>query len=270
MNALALTSNLPACAARSRSRTATANGAASDYDVVSFDLDGTLVDTAHAIAAAANQALEAHGMAPRTLAEITSLIGDGSRQLMLTLLARILLERPDLAGVLRPEEVLRTFDEQLSQALDHADATYPGARDALQRLRDGGVRVACVTNKELRHARRVLHAARLDGFFDLVVGGDSLPQKKPHPSVLRYVVETLNGDTRRAAHVGDSATDVEAARNAGVAAWAVPYGYNAGVPIVDAGPERVFARLSDVAEHVLTPHRTCGDASAAKPPPCPR
>ena len=128
---------------------------------------------------------------------------------------------------------------------------YPGAREALVLLRNAGVRLACVTNKELRHARRVLQVARLDNLFELVVGGDSLPQKKPHPSVLRYVVETLNGDTRRAAHVGDSGIDVEAARNAGVAAWAVPYGYNAGVPIADANPQRIFPGLMQVAEHVL-------------------
>ncbi len=120
-----------------------------------------------------------------------------------------------------------------------------------------------MTNKELRHALRVLQAAQLDSLFDLVVGGDSLPQKKPHPSVLRHVVATLNGDTRRAAHVGDSSTDVEAARNAGVAAWAVPYGYNAGVPIDEAEPQRIFAALSQVAEHVLTGRSIPCGASAA-------
>lgn len=264
MNALAVSPALPPRAARGCAHAPTTDVASPAYDLVSFDLDGTLVDTAEEIAVAANRALEAHGMTPRTLAEITGLIGDGSRQLMLKLLARILLERPGLADTVRPDAVLQTFDEQLSIASGRAGAAYAGARDALQRLRDGGVRLACVTNKELHHACRVLQAAQLDNLFELVVGGDSLPQKKPHPSVLRYVVETLHCDTRRAAHVGDSATDVEAARNAGVAAWAVPYGYNAGVPIAEAGPERVFAALSEVAEHVLAgPSLPCG-ASAAK------
>jgi phosphoglycolate phosphatase len=69
--------------------------------------------------------------------------------------------------------------------------------------------------------------------------------------VLRHVVEALNGDTRRAAHVGDSSTDMDAARNAGVAAWAVPYGYNAGVPIADSHPHRIFPGLIQVADFVL-------------------
>jgi phosphoglycolate phosphatase len=113
-----------------------------------------------------------------------------------------------------------------------------------------GLRLACVTNKEHRHASRVLAATRLAPFFSLTVGGDSLPHKKPHPSVLRYVVETLQGQPPLAGHVGDSHIDVEAARNAGVAAWAVPYGYNGGAAIADANPERIFATLLDLAVYV--------------------
>ena len=93
---------------------------------------------------------------------------------------------------------------------------------------------------------------RIDKYFDLVIGGDSLPEKKPHASVLRHVAETLGVSTTRTAHVGDSSTDIAAARNAGVAAWAVPYGYNAGVPITQALPDRLFQTLPQVAEHVLS------------------
>ena len=221
------------------------------YDIVSFDLDGTLVDTAAEIAEAVNLALGVYGVARRPTAEITHLIGDGSRQLMLKLLARLYRERPALAETVRVEVVLERFERDLSATIGSMCAPYAGAHEALRRLREAGVRLACVTNKELRLARRVLEATGLESLFELVVGGDSLPHKKPHASVLRHVVETLNGDTRRAAHVGDSSTDMDAARNAGVAAWAVPYGYNAGVPIADSQPQRIFPGLMQVADFVL-------------------
>jgi phosphoglycolate phosphatase len=130
-------------------------------------------------------------------------------------------------------------------------APYEGAREALGRLTEAGVQLACVTNKEIRHARRVLEVTRLDHYFPLTIGGDSLPQKKPDASVLQYVAQFFASTPARLAHVGDSSTDVQAARNAGVAAWAVPYGYNGGAPIADANPERIFASLLEVAEQVI-------------------
>ncbi len=117
------------------------------------------------------------------------------------------------------------------------------------------MRLACTTNKELRHTERVLAVTGLDGFFDLVIGGDSLAEKKPHRSVLEHVMRTLQSSAARTAHVGDSSIDVQAARNAGVGAWVVPYGYNGGQPIESASPDRVFAGLLDVARHALARQR---------------
>ena len=94
-----------------------------------------------------------------------------------------------------------------------------------------------------------------------MVGGDTLPEKKPHASVLRHVAATLQVGVDHCAHVGDSAVDVQAARNAGMAAWAVPYGYNAGVPIADARPDRLFKTLPEVAEHVLLRYAPAPDRS---------
>ena len=220
-------------------------------DLVSFDLDGTLVDTAAEIAEAANRALRAHGIGPRSDAEVTGLIGAGTRELMLRLLARCFLEQPALIERVCADDVLASFDEHYAATTGSSAVPYRGCRETLSRLQSAGVRLACVTNKELRHARRVLQLTRLDGYFDLLIGGDSLPEKKPHASVLRHVASVLRVTVNRVAHVGDSAIDVAAARNAGVAAWAVTYGYNGGVPISEAKPDRLFQTLPQVAEHVL-------------------
>lgn len=222
-----------------------------DFDLISFDLDGTLVDTAGEIAEAANRALADHGIARRPVPEIAQLIGAGTRELMLNLLARALREEPALAGRVHPDQVLASLDVHYAATTGTMAEPYAGAHELLARLKSAGVRLACTTNKEVRHARRLLDMQRMSPWFDLVIGGDSLAVKKPDAGVLRHVMAALGGQARRTAHLGDSHTDVLAARNAGVAAWAVPYGYNAGQPIEASRPDRLFASLDQVAAHVL-------------------
>jgi phosphoglycolate phosphatase len=147
--------------------------------------------------------------------------------------------------------VLAGFERHYIDTTGTLGLPYPGAAAMLQRLRAAGVRLACVTNKEARLAHALLRHHGLSDAFDLVIGGDTLPQKKPHASVLRHVAQVCGVPLGTVAHVGDSATDVMAARNAGVAAWAVPWGYNGGAPIASASPDLIFDSLPAVADHVL-------------------
>lgn len=225
------------------------------YRVISFDLDGTLVETASEIAEAANRTLADFGMPRQDVALITGFIGHGARHMMLSLLARVLHESPQWAGTLRPDEVLARLDAHYGATAGTMAQPYPGCVPMLRDLRAGGVRVACLTNKELRYARRVLDACGLSPHLDCVVAGDSLPQRKPHPAPFRHVLAQLGGPAHQAAHVGDSATDVETARAAGTEAWAVPWGYNGGQPVQDARPDRLFHSLPAIAEHVLAANR---------------
>jgi len=220
------------------------------FQILSFDLDGTLVDTATEIAEAANRMLDSFSIGRRGLAQITQHVGLGTPELLRGLLDRIAAEEPGRAAGIRRGDAMERLSHHYADTAGTIGAAYPETREALTRLREAGVRLACVTNKELRYARKVLVKTGLDEFFALTIGGDSLAHKKPHASVLRHVIDTLRGEPARTAHVGDSRTDIEAARNAGVAAWAVPYGYNAGIPIAAANPERIFASLLDVAIHV--------------------
>jgi phosphoglycolate phosphatase len=221
------------------------------YDVVSFDLDGTLVDTAGEIAEAANRTLETHGFARRPVAEISLLIGGGTAELMRRLLEQVLREDGEPGQLVSLDAVLASLEHHYNATAGQSARPYPGCIAALVALRDAGIHLACVTNKEARYAQRVLEATGLAGYFELLIGGDTLPEKKPQASVLQHVAAHFGSSTDRLAHVGDSRIDVEAARNAGVAAWVVPYGYNAGQPIADARPERIFPDLAAAAAHVL-------------------
>lgn len=228
------------------------------YRLLSFDLDGTLVDTAAEIAYAANQTLADAGLAPRTSDEITLRIGGGAKLLMHDLLTDATAARqrdsmPEGGQEMRRMDIdglLQRFEHHYAQVAGTLAQPYPGCADTLARLRQDGIRLACVTNKEQGFAQQVLRATRLDGFFELLVGGDTLAHKKPHPSVLDHARHVFGCQPAQVAHVGDSRIDVQAARNAGIAAWAVSYGYNAGEPIAASLPDRLFDTLPAIAHHV--------------------
>ncbi|MEO8526037.1 MAG: HAD-IA family hydrolase [Caldimonas sp.] len=225
-------------------------GATASHSILSFDLDGTLVDTAGEIAEAANRTIEEFGLPRSPVAAITNLIGAGTRELMLGLLRETAAE-PGADRAIDKEAVLRRFVHHYAATAGTTSRPYPRALDAIERLRAAGVRLACVTNKEERYSKSVLAACGMQDVFDLLIAGDSLAFKKPDGRVLAHVIATLGGARESTAHVGDSRTDVDAARNAGVAAWAVPYGYNRGEPIESAHPDRLFSDLGEVADHVL-------------------
>ena len=222
------------------------------FRLITIDLDGTLVDTADEIAEAANRTLEDFGIQRRPAGEIAKLIGAGTRVLMRKLVAQVFEAEPALdPAALEMTSVMARFDIHYAATAGTTGQPYRGCTEALQRLRGAGVRLVCLTNKETHYARQVLHATRLDGYFELLIGGDTLPVHKPDPAVMAHVLHTLGESAETTAHVGDSRTDVETARNAGVPAWVVPYGYNAGEPIEAASPHRIFADLSEMAAYVL-------------------
>jgi phosphoglycolate phosphatase len=214
--------------------------------LVSFDLDGTLVDSAPEIAEAVNRALAAHGIARLSDDAVRALIGDGLQALLTRLVEGLpSTRRPPVA------DLLRTAEAVFAEITGTRALPFPGCAQALDDLRTAGLNLACVSNKESTQARRLLAALGLEPRFDLIIGGDTLPVKKPHAEVLTHVARTLGVACDAAIHVGDSAIDVQAARNAGFAAWAVTHGYNGGRSVAEAGPDALFGSLPEVVRAVL-------------------
>ncbi len=174
-----------------------------------FDLDGTLVDSAPDIHAAANRVLAAHALPPLTLDETRSFIGAGA-PVFVERMAAARLAAPDPA---RTEAMLVGFLEAYEGAVA-LTRPYPGVVPVLERLAAAGWRLGLCTNKPEAPTHGVLAHFGLARFFAAVVGGDSLPVRKPDPAPLRHVVTALGA--ARPVFVGDSETDAATARAAGL------------------------------------------------------
>ena len=189
------------------------------FDVVAFDLDGTLADTAPDLTAALNHALGSLGHAPIPAAEVRHMVGHGARALL----------RKGLAadGIEDERQVERGLPLLLDYYADHiADGSrpFPGVAAALDQLAARGVALAVCTNKSEALARRFLQAIGWEGRFAAIVGGDTVGAAKPDPAPLLAAVAGAGGG--RAVLVGDSISDTGAAQAAGLPCIAVTFGFS--------------------------------------------
>lgn len=211
------------------------------FDLVMFDLDGTLIETAPEICDAVNDTLQHFGLAQVQQDQVDRWIGHGTRELLVQALAQV--RRLTVDEVRRCDDlplIAAEFDRHYQRRCGTRSHLYPHVREVLKSLRALGIHLAVVTNKEARYTRTVLAAHALEPLFDRVVSGDTLPTKKPDPAGIHSCLAQFQVDAARALFVGDSSIDVASARNAGVPVWALPYGYNMGQPIEACGPDRVI------------------------------
>ena len=215
------------------------------FDLIMFDLDGTLVETAPEIFDAVNDTLRYFNMTEVTQQQVNDWIGHGTRELLIQALA-FSGKVPDTAVRASDSLALSVsrFDRHYQQRCGTRSQLYPQVRETLTALRAQGVKLAVVTNKEGRYTTTVLNAHGLTPLLDAVVSGDSFPAKKPDPTGVQSCLCRFGVPPERAMFVGDSSIDVATARNAGVRVWMLPYGYNMGQPIEACAPDRVIADCS--------------------------
>ncbi len=211
---------------------------------VIIDLDGTMVDTAPDFQIAINRMRAELALAPLGIDTIKDFVGKGTENLM----------RRVLGVDFAPDQVEQHFPQALASYLQHYHAIngdycslYPGVREGLGALQQGGLRLACVTNKPIAFATPLLEKTGLLPYFELVYGGDSLPRKKPDPQPLLQVCADFSLAPRQVVAIGDSSNDAQAARAAGCWVLNVPYGYNHGQPIQEVDSDGIVSTLLDAA-----------------------
>lgn len=215
------------------------------FDLILFDLDGTLLETAPEIADAVNDTLAEMALAPVEQWRVDAWIGHGTRALLVQALAlRWGVTEAEARQAQRLSEVEAVFSQHYLRRCGTRSRLYPHVPEVLQALRQAGVKLAIVTNKESRYVQPLLAAHGMSSWFDRVACGDTFPLKKPNPQGVAACLAELGVAPDRALFVGDSSIDVATARQAGVAVWAVPYGYNLGEPIAASRPDRVVADLA--------------------------
>jgi phosphoglycolate phosphatase len=209
-----------------------------NLELVIFDLDGTLVDTAPDIAGALAATLADVGVPAPPLEIVKAMVGDGARELI-----RRALEHAGAAGDL--ERLFAGFLSHYGAHLSERSTAYPGVEAALRALAAAGVATAVVTNKPGALARRLLDDLGLAGFFREVIGdGDGYP-RKPDPAAARAVVGAAGTRPERTAIVGDGLPDMRTARALGAKAIAAAWGYVPRERLAAEAPDAIAATAED-------------------------
>jgi len=225
------------------------------YDLILFDLDGTLVETAPEICDAVNDTLQHFGFARVSQGQVNDWIGHGTLELLIQALAAVQNHSAETVRHSTQRPAIATlFKTHYRAPCGTRSDCYPKVKQVLVDLKACGLRLAVVTNKEGAYTQTVLDAHDLTALFDQVVSGDTLATKKPHPHGVLACLDMFGMPPDRALFIGDSSIDIATARNAGVAVWAVPYGYNMGQAIADSQPDRLIQDFGALMEIVESAH----------------
>lgn len=211
--------------------------------MILIDLDGTLVDSVPDLTYCVDEMMDRLGLAPHGEQRVRQWVGNGVERLV----------RRALVGGLEGEPDEELFEYAYPIFLElYADNTskrshlFPGAREGLDAMKAAGYKLGCVTNKAERFTTPLLKNLGVYTDFAIVISGDSLPEKKPHPMPLLHAAEFFGVAPEQSLMLGDSVSDVKAARAAGFQVVCVTYGYNHGMDIRDAQADALIDRLDQV------------------------
>jgi len=216
-------------------------------EIILFDLDGTLIDSAPDLALAVNHMLETLNRETFSDDTIRYWVGNGAQ----VLVKRALSGQTDIDEYLDPDLFTKALDIFLTfyaQNLCLDTVMYPNVSSTLHRLKAEGYSLVIVTNKPFDFVAPILKGLELDALFEFCLGGDSLDKKKPDPLPLLHVCAEMNVSVEQCVMVGDSKNDILAANEAGIQSIGVTYGYNYGEDIAVYKPTVIIDDFSELLE----------------------
>lgn len=217
---------------------------------VAFDLDGTLVDSVPDLAAAANAMRVSLGLTELPRERVQSFVGDGIGILVHRALTDDYQGRADEALW---QQGFSAYVRHYGANIANATRPYPETEAGLELLKSLHIPLAVVTNKSEMLAVKLLKDLKLDHYFSMVVGGDTLAERKPSPEPLKYVAEILGVQPENMLMVGDSHNDMLAAKAAGCPAVGVTFGYGDMVELSQdeaTKPDWLINKLPEIYEHL--------------------
>lgn len=205
-----------------------------------IDLDGTLLHTAPELAESANRMLRDMGRAPVSQDLLMSYIGNGIHWLVKRALTGDMHAEPDTALF---DQALPIFEKHYTELATQSKPFHHVVK-GLDAMKAAGFRLGCITNKLARYTDPILKSSGLAPYFEIVVAGDTLPEKKPHPMPLLHSAKFFGVPIEQLLLVGDSLSDAQAARAASCPIICVPYGYNHGEPVETLNVDAVIPDLA--------------------------
>lgn len=211
--------------------------------MILIDVDGTLVDSVPDLVFCVDEMMQALGMPLRGEAKVRTWVGNGVERLVRRALVDSLDGEPDEALFARAYPL---FLELYAENTSKRSRLYPGVLEGLDYLRSAGFKLGCVTNKAEQFTLPLLKDLGIHDRFGIIVSGDTLSEKKPHPMPLLHAARFFDVMPQQSLMLGDSVSDVKAARAAGFHIICMSYGYNHGVDIREAEPDAVIDSMAEL------------------------
>ncbi len=213
-------------------------------ELIMIDVDGTLVDSVPDLSWCLDETLKQVGLPPRGEAAAREWVGNGVIRIVERGIAN------DLNADHDPEifeKAMPIFRELYAENTSKRSTLYPGVHEGMDYLKTLGIKIGCITNKDAEFTHPILKDLGLWDDFEIVISGDTLAKKKPDPLPLLHGAKELGADPKKSLMLGDSTSDVKAARAAGFEIICMSYGYNHGVDIRESKPDVVIDSMAELA-----------------------